>query len=100
MLTSVIVSKVEKANRYAHEPDRLTFNALGIEVRGDNDTHQVALADGRWHCSCHFFESHGSCVHVLTVQKILDHMLPKAAQTSLFEVLEAEANREPILPPA
>jgi hypothetical protein len=100
MMTSAIISKVEKATRYAHEPDRLTFGALSLEIRGDNDTHQVALADGAWRCSCHFFGAHGSCVHILTVQKILGGMLPPAAQTSLFEVLDAEMDREPILPMA
>jgi hypothetical protein len=100
MMTSAIISKVEKANRYAHEPDRLTFSALALEVRGDNDTHQVAFDTGRWRCNCHFFEAHGSCVHVLTVQKVMGRMLPETAQTSLFEVLEAEDSRKPTLPHA
>ena len=97
MMTSAIISKVEKANRYAHEPDRLTFSSLALEVRGDNDTHQLALDRDRWRCSCHFFATHGSCVHVLTVQKVLGRMLPEMAQTSLFEVLEAESGRQPVV---
>lgn len=100
MSTSAIISKVEKANRYAREPDRLTFDSLGLEVRGDNDTHRVTLAEGSWQCGCHFFDTHHSCVHVLTVQKILGRMLPEVAQRSLFDVLEAEVESEPTWPSA
>ena len=96
MMTSAMISKVEKSDRYAHEPDRFTFDSLHLEIRGDNDTHRVSLEGGRWQCGCPFFMSHGSCVHVLSVQKLLGRMLPEQAQVSLFEVLEAEIGREPV----
>lgn len=100
MMTSAIISKVEKANRYAHERDRLTFSDLQLEVRGDNDTHHVTLQAGSWGCTCHFFDVHHNCVHVLTAQKVLDGMLPAAAQVSLYDALEAEIQAEPTLPQA
>jgi len=34
--------------------------------------------------TCHFFDSFGSCVHVLALQKILGVMLPETAQVSIF----------------
>jgi hypothetical protein len=44
----------------------------------------VSLDAGQWHCTCHYFESWGSCVHLLTLQKVFGVMLPDAAQVSIF----------------
>ena len=81
---STLIGKVEKANRYARELDRISFEQLAVTFKGDNDTHTVRLDGGAWQCTCHFFESWGSCVHVLALQKILGVMLPEPAQTSIF----------------
>ena len=67
---SSLIGKVEKANRYARELDRITIDRLSLTFRGDNDTHHVSLDAGQWHCTCHYFESWSSCVHLLTLQKI------------------------------
>jgi len=81
---SSLIGKIEKANRYARERDRITFDQLGVTFRGDNDTHHVTLDAGVWQCTCHYFESWKSCVHQLTLQKILGEMLPEEAQVSIF----------------
>src|SRR5919198_4583192 len=81
---SSLIGKVEKANRYARELDRITVDRLSLTFRGDNDTHHVSLDAGTWHCTCHYFESWGSCVHLLTLQKIMGVMLPEEAQVSIF----------------
>ncbi len=81
---SSLIGKVEKANRYAHELDRVSFQQLAVTFKGDNDTHTVRLDGEAWQCTCHFFESWGSCVHVLSLQKILGVMLPETAQVSIF----------------
>lgn len=81
---SSLIGKVEKANRYARELDRITVNQLSLTFRGDNDTHHVALDAGQWHCTCHYFESWRSCVHLLTLQKVMGAMLPEEAQVSIF----------------
>ena len=54
---SSLIGKVEKANRYARELDRITIDRLSLTFRGDNDTHHVSLDAGQWHCTCHYFES-------------------------------------------
>lgn len=90
---SSLIGKIEKANRYARETDRVEFEQLSVRFRGDNDTHRVDLDAGQWRCNCHYFESWSNCVHVLTLQKILGTMLPEAAQTSLF----AAAPEEPLV---
>ena len=81
---SSLIGKVEKANRYARELDRITIDRLALTFRGDNDTHHVSLDSGQWHCTCHYFDSWRTCVHVLTLQKIMGVMLPDEAQESIF----------------
>ena len=81
---SSLIGKVEKANRYARELDRVTIDRLSLTFRGDNDIHHVSLDAGSWHCTCHHFESSGSCVHLLALQKILGVMLPQEAQVAIF----------------
>ena len=46
---SSLIGKVEKANRYARELDRMTIDRLNLTFRGDNDTHHVSLDAGQWH---------------------------------------------------
>ncbi|HEV8516664.1 MAG TPA: hypothetical protein VGQ47_03370 [Candidatus Limnocylindrales bacterium] len=81
---SSLIGKIEKANRYARETDRITFDRLSLTFRGDNDTYRVSFDDDAWRCTCHTFESWKSCAHILALQKILGVMLPESAQTSLF----------------
>ena len=89
---SSLIGKVEKANRYARETDRITFDGLSVSFRGDNDTHRVSLDAGQWSCNCHYFESWKTCCHTMALQKVLGQMLPESAQTSLFvsPVIERE----------
>ena len=85
---SSVIGKIEKANRYARELDRITIDQLSLTFRGDNDSHRVTLDADRWQCNCHNFESLHSCAHVLAMQKILGQMLSEAAQTSFFAAAE------------
>lgn len=84
-----MIGKVEKAMRYAHEPDRVTIRSFSASFVGDNSTHVVSLEADAWHCDCHLFESAGGCSHTLAIQKILDPMLSDAArQTPLYGAAE------------
>lgn len=82
---SMLISKVDKANRYAHEPDRFHVERLTVEVDGDNAHHRVSLEGGTWDCSCHLFESIGGCAHILAVQKLFGPMLAEPMRTALFD---------------
>jgi hypothetical protein len=86
---SSLIGKIEKANRYARETDRITFERLALTFRGDNDTYRVSFDDDAWRCDCHTFETWKSCAHILALQKILGVMLPESAQTSLFAAAQA-----------
>ncbi len=85
---SSVIGKIEKANRYARELDRISIDRLSLTFRGDNDSHRVTLESDRWQCNCHYFESWGTCAHVLAMQKILGQMLSEAAQSSFFGAAE------------
>jgi hypothetical protein len=81
---SSMIGKIEKANRYARETDRITIDRLSLAFEGDNASHRVSLDADRWQCNCHYFESWKTCAHVLALQKILGRMLPEEAQSSFF----------------
>ena len=77
---SSMIGKVEKAMRYAHEPDRVKISGLTASFSGDNGAHTVSLDADTWHCDCHLFESAGGCSHTLAVPKMLDPLLSDAAK--------------------
>ena len=82
---SSMIGKVEKAMRYAHEPDRVKISRLTATFSGDNGPHTISLDADAWHCDCHLFESAGGCSHTLAIQKMLDAMLSDAAkETPLY----------------
>ena len=87
---SSMIGKVEKAMRYAHEPDRVKISRLTASFAGDNGSHTISLDADQWHCDCHLFESAGGCSHTLAIQKMLDAMLSDAAkETPLYGRQEA-----------
>src|SRR5438094_1449243 len=61
-LNSSLVGKIEKARRYADErAERIRFSSFRVEVRGENETHEVRLQDGRLICACEFYAGWGVC---------------------------------------
>lgn len=84
-MQSSIIGKIEKAKRYSHETDRVTFSELAVEFRGENDTYTTEYRNGKWHCSCHFFAGWGLCSHTMAMEKILGNMLPEEARTTQYE---------------
>ena len=82
---SSLIGKIEKANRYARETERITFSELSVKFRGEHDSYNTSYTDGKWHCSCHFFSSWGRCSHTMALEKILGKMLPKEALTTQYD---------------
>ena len=78
-MQSSLIGKVEKAKRYALEPERITFSGLLVDFRGENSDYTVAYQNGTWHCSCGFFSKWGVCSHTMAMEKILGDMLPREA---------------------
>lgn len=76
---SDLINKIEKAKRYAREPERFSIQELEARFRGGDD-HIISLKDGHWSCDCNFFHSWQTCSHVMAVQRILAPMLPDDAR--------------------
>ncbi len=74
---SSMIGKIEKAHRYAREPERVRLNSISADFHGGHDEYTISLKDGHWTCSCHTFESHavGTCSHIMALQHMLGQML-------------------------
>ncbi len=81
-MRSSLIGKIEKAKRYAQEPDRVTLSGLTADFRGENNNYKLSYANGKWQCSCHFFSQWGTCSHTMALQQMLGGMLPKGALSS------------------
>jgi hypothetical protein len=79
---SSMIGKIEKAHRYAREPERIKFQTATASFEGGHDSYTVSLTDHGWQCSCHTFETHmiGTCSHIMAMQQILGSMLPDDAR--------------------
>ncbi len=82
---SDMIGKIEKARRYAEEPERVQISELTATFRGTNDTHLVTLKDGKWQSDAPSFDSWGTSVHIMTMQRLLDPMLVPEARQSTVE---------------
>lgn len=76
---SDLINKIEKAKRYAQEPERFTIENIQARFRGGDD-HVIALQNNTWSCDCNFFHSWQTCSHVMAVQKLLAPMLTADAR--------------------
>jgi hypothetical protein len=76
---SDLINKIEKAKRYAQEPERFTIEKLSARFRGSGD-HLISLEGDSWSCDCNFFHSWHTCSHVMAVQRLLAPMLSHDAR--------------------
>lgn len=84
-MRSSLISKIEKAKRYAQERDRITLTELSVQFRGEHGSYTTECKGGEWSCTCNFFPTWKTCSHVMALQKILGQMLPEKARSS-FEL--------------
>jgi hypothetical protein len=87
-MNSSMISKIEKAHRYAQEPERITFHDLSATFHGGHDDYTVSLHGDHWECTCHTFEAHtiGTCSHIMALQEILKSMLTTEARFAMEPV--------------
>ncbi len=72
-----MISQIEKARRYAEEPQRITFNALTATFKGNNADYNITLDENGWNCTCDGFQSHGICPHIMTLERLFKPMLKR-----------------------
>ena len=85
-MKSSLIGKIEKAKRYAEEPERITFSGFTAEFKGDNNTYTVSYEAGQWQCTCRFFAQRGLCSHTMALQRLLTPMLPEEARSFQSEI--------------
>lgn len=76
-----MISKIEKAKRYAEQRDRIKFTSFTVTFAGENNPHTVQFDNGQWTCDCSFFSSRGVCSHTMAMERILAEMLPQSVGT-------------------
>ena len=86
-MQSSLIGKIEKAKLYAQEKDRVTFSEFSVKFRGENDTYEVSYHDNKWHCSCNFFATWGTCSHTMALEKMIENMLPEEALITKFNAV-------------
>ncbi len=74
-MDSGMISKIQKARRYAEERDRITFDDFDVTFRGEHNTYNVGFHKGRWSCECGFFAHRGVCSHTMALERVLMGML-------------------------
>ncbi len=86
-MNSGMIGKIDKAHRYAREPERMNLSEFKATFRGSHDEYIVSLNDHGWHCTCHTFEAHvlESCSHVMAAQLVLGPMLSEDARFAKSE---------------
>lgn len=76
-----MVSKIEKAKRYAEQRERISFKSFSVEFEGENSPHTITYSDGEWGCDCRFFQSRGVCSHTMALERVLEGMLAETVAT-------------------
>lgn len=74
-MDSGMISKIQKAKRYAEEPERVTFESFVVSFRGTHEDHRVTYSQGRWTCGCEFFGQRGVCSHTMAMERLLGAMI-------------------------
>ncbi len=79
-MDSGMIGKIQKAKRYAQERERFHFDAFTVTIDGENNSHQVTLAEGKWQCDCDFFHGRGVCTHTMALEELLKGMIAVPAK--------------------
>jgi len=77
-----MIGKIEKAKRYSEERERIRFESFKATFDGDNNPHSVVYENGNWQCDCEFFARRGVCSHSMALERILERMIPVAAEVA------------------
>lgn len=75
-MQSSLISKIEKARRYAQDPGRVHFVQFKATFHGEHDLYTVTYEEGEWHCTCHFFSGWSTCSHTMAMQRMMGDQLP------------------------
>jgi hypothetical protein len=81
-MQSSLIGKIEKAKRYATEPERVRLTGFTANFSGDNNTYEISYKANKWQCTCSFFAQRNFCSHTMALQRLFASMLPEEALKS------------------
>lgn len=76
-MDNAMISKIEKARRYAEERTRIHFTRFDVTFDGENNPHHVTYDGGSWRCDCEFFVLRNTCSHTMALERVLEGMIPE-----------------------
>lgn len=77
-MDSGMIGKIQKARMYAEEPERIRFHTFRVTFHGEHADHTVTYDEGTWACTCRFFQTRGTCSHIMALERVLGVMLKAA----------------------
>jgi hypothetical protein len=86
-MQSTIVTKAEKAHRYAQERDRLHISAIEATFEAGGGTHVIRLGEQGWTCDCEFAIANHVCQHIEAASRMLDIHLTESAKPRVVDLL-------------
>ncbi len=79
---SSLIGKVQKAQLYAQEKERVIISSFKATFQGEHDSYEIRYDEGVWYCSCKNFGENGFCSHTMAVERIMEGMVPEDAPVS------------------
>ncbi len=74
MKDSELQRKEEKASVYATHPDLFKLLSIKLEMRSQHGLRYIIYANGKWSCTCDFFQERETCSHTMAAKQILTSM--------------------------
>lgn len=78
---SSLIGKVQKAQLYAQEKERVIISSFKATFQGEHDSYEIRYDEGAWQCSCKRFDD-GACSHIMAVERIMEGMLRQGTPVS------------------
>ena len=79
---SSLIGKVQKAQLYAQEKERVIISSFKATFQGEHDSYEIRYDEGAWLCSCKHFGEYGFCTHTMAVERIMEGMLRQVTPVS------------------
>lgn len=79
---SSLIGKVQKAQLYAREKERVIISSFKATFQGEHDCYEIRYDEGAWYCSCKRFGDNGFCSHTMAIERMMEGMLPLGTPVS------------------
>lgn len=81
-MNSAFISKVEKARRYAQEPERVRFQSFEVDFHGEHADYVVCMDGNSFSDTSPGYQTHGTSAHIMAMQRLLAPMLTEDQRTA------------------